>query len=92
MHDDDVYDAFRYLTQSFCYDMEYDPSTLDLPLTGLSKMLEEGTVRMADPYFAYVGVDFGYLESTQCSHEWIFYSGLSESYNYCKKCDVKSEN
>lgn len=27
-----------------------------------------------------------------CSHEWMPYLGLNESFNYCKKCDAKDND
>ena len=30
-------------------------------------------------------------EVKSCSHEWKFYQGLTEQYNFCTKCDKKQE-
>lgn len=32
------------------------------------------------------------FKEKDCDHEWVFYYGLTDRYEYCKNCDIKKKD
>jgi hypothetical protein len=45
----------------------------------------------SEKYSGWNGYMGDYGHEADCSHEWQTYNGISRSFEFCKKCDIKKE-
>lgn len=97
MNDDDYdehyLDSLRYLMGGTSDIMKWDPDDEYPFKTDLEKAVEEKLKTYMGEYFIDPNVDWGKINPAEmndiCSHKWVFYRGLDESFEFCEKCDVK---
>ena len=72
--------------------IEWDSGTLIPPSEWYSEdMFTNGTfveIKNGHGMYGYTG-DYGHDFDAGCSHDWVDYTGLRFSYQFCKKCDLK---